>query len=171
MASIADLIEQHREFLLQRYLEEASRLPSARDVQPQDVLDNLPEYLDSLIALFREQHREPDPIRRRMEETHLGLRLRLGYTREDVTAEFVLLGQLLSQLLESLPPDQQPPPEDTQRLFAELQAAREHTVYLFGIKSRPRPLPSPASRYCTSMRSACASPSRPPTWGRGTWIP
>ncbi|WNG46572.1 PAS domain-containing protein [Archangium minus] len=154
MASIADLIEQHRAFLLQRYLEEASRLPSARDVRPQDVLDNLPEYLDTLIALSRGQHKDPDPIRRRMEETHLGLRLRLGYTREDVTAEFILLGQLLSQLWESLPPDQQPTPEDTQRLFDELQAAMEHTAYLFGVKSKPRhpTLPSLEVRHLNEER-------------------
>jgi len=131
MPSIADLIEQHRERLLQRYLEEASRLPSAQGVRSQDVLDNLPEYLSALSALSRGQPGDPGHLKRRIEETHIGLRLRLGYTLEDATAEFVLLGRLLSRLWEPLPPEQQPTPEDTQRLFDELQAAIEHTTSVF----------------------------------------
>ncbi len=131
MPSIADLIEQHRERLLQRYLEEASRLPSAQGVRSQDVLDNLPGYLSSLSALSRGQPGDPGHLKRRLEESHIGLRLRLGYTLEDATAEFVLLGRLLSRLWEPLPPEQQPTPEDTQRLFDELQAAIEHTTSVF----------------------------------------
>ena len=131
MPSIADLIEQHRERLLQRYLEEASRLPSAQEVHPEEVLDNLPEYLSALIALSRGQRGDPSHVKRRIEETHIGLRLRLGYTLEDATAEFVLLGRLLSRLWEPLPPEQQPTPEDTQRLFDALQSAIEHTTSVF----------------------------------------
>jgi PAS domain S-box-containing protein len=131
MPSIAELIEQHREQLLQHYVEEASRLPSAWGVHPQDVLDNFPEYLSCLGALSRGPHADPGQRKRRMEETHLGLRLRLGYTLEDVTAELVLVGRLLSQLWEHLPPEQQPTSEDTQRLFEGLQAARELAVTIF----------------------------------------
>ncbi|HZI07117.1 MAG TPA: hypothetical protein VEZ71_24065, partial [Archangium sp.] len=67
MPSIADLIEQHRERLLQRYLEEASRLPSAQGVRSQDVLDNLPGYLSSLSALSRGQPGDPGHLTRRLE--------------------------------------------------------------------------------------------------------
>lgn len=126
MPSIAELIEQHREHLLEHYLQEASRLPSARGVSPQHVLDNLPAYLDTLCALSRGQPDDPGHTRRRLEEAHLRQRLLLGYTLEDVMAELVLLGQLLSRLWESLPLHHQPTPEDTQRLFDALQAARAH---------------------------------------------
>ncbi|QRO01440.1 PAS domain-containing protein [Archangium violaceum] len=139
MPSVAELIEQHRENLLERFLQEASRRPSARQVSPQDLLDNLPAYLDTLCALSRGQRGEPGHTRWRMEEAHLGQRLRLGYTPEDVLAELDLLGQLLSRLWESLPPDQQPAPEDTQRLLDALQAAREHTVSVFNPPSAPLP--------------------------------
>jgi PAS domain S-box-containing protein len=163
MPSIAELIEQHRESLLQRYLEEASRLPSARDVRPQDVLDNCPEYLDTLIALSRGRRGDPAHTKRRLEETHIGLRLRLGYTLEDVTAEFVLLGRLLSRLWEALPPGQQPTPEDTQRLFDELQAAMEHTVSVFNAYSlEDRQTEKRALRRMDALAADLLQPSAPP---------
>ncbi|WP_257457315.1 sensor histidine kinase [Archangium lipolyticum] len=135
MPSIADLIEQHRENLLERYLEEASRLPSARKVSRRDILDNLPAYLDALCALSRGQRGGPGHDRRCLEEAHLGQRLRLGYTLGDVMAEHVLLGRLLSRLWESLPPGQQPTLEDTQRLFDELQSASTRIVSAFNGQS------------------------------------
>ncbi|QRO00679.1 PAS domain-containing sensor histidine kinase [Archangium violaceum] len=128
MPSIADLIERNRESLLQHYLEEASRLPSAREVCPQDVIDNLPEYLDTLCALSRGQRGDPDYTRRRLEETHLRLRLQLGYTLEDVRTELVLLERLLAGLWVSLPPGQRPTPEDIQLIRNGLQAAMAHAV-------------------------------------------
>ena len=58
-----------RTVMVQRYLEEASRLPSAQGVRAQDVLDNLPEYLSSLSALSRGQQGDPGHLKRRLEET------------------------------------------------------------------------------------------------------
>ncbi|WNG20428.1 PAS domain-containing protein [Cystobacter fuscus] len=138
MPSLAELIERNRESLLLRYREEASRLPSAREVRPEDVIDNLPEYLATLRAPSRDQHGDPGYTRRCLEEAHLRRRLRLGYTQEDVKAEFALLGRLLSGLWTSLPPSQQPPLEDTQRLADWLRAAMEHTESVFGERSPDR---------------------------------
>ncbi|WNG29970.1 PAS domain-containing protein [Cystobacter fuscus] len=135
MPSLAELIERNRESLILRYREEASQLPSAREVRPEDVLDNLPEYLASLRAPSREQREDPGYTRRSLEEAHLRRRLRLGYTREDVKTEFALLGRLLSSLWTSLPPSQQPPAEETQRLSDWLRAAMEHTESVFGERS------------------------------------
>jgi PAS domain S-box-containing protein len=135
MPSLAELIERNRESLLLRYREEASRLPSAREVLPQDVIDNLPEYLATLRAPSRGQRGDPGYTRRCLEEAHLRRRLRLGYTQEDVKAEFALLGRLLSSLWTSLPPSQQPPAEDIQRLSDWLRAALEHTESVFGERS------------------------------------
>ncbi|WP_257457991.1 sensor histidine kinase [Archangium lipolyticum] len=131
MPSIADLIERNRESLIQLFLEEARRLPSARNVRPQDVIDNLPEYLDILRALSLGQRGDADYSRRRLEEAHLELRRRQGYTVEDVRTELVILERLLASLWESLPPGQQPPREDLQRLRNGLQAAMEHTASTF----------------------------------------
>ncbi|MFL5356213.1 PAS domain-containing protein [Archangium sp.] len=163
MPSIAELIAQHREALLQRYLEEVRRLPSARDVRPQDVLDNFPEFLDALLALSRGQPGDPGHLKRRLEETHIGLRLRLGYTLEDVTAEFVLLGRLLSRLWESLPPAEQPTPEDIQRLFDELQAAMEHAVSVFtGYSLEDRQREKHALRRMDALAADLLQPTEPP---------
>lgn len=132
MPSLTELIERNRESLLLRYREEASRLPSARHVCPQEVIDNLSEYLDTLRIRSRGQRGDPGYDRRRLEEAHLGRRLRLGYSLEDVKAEFALLGRLLSGLWTSLPPNQQPDSEDTWLLSYWIQAAMEHAESVFG---------------------------------------
>jgi PAS domain S-box-containing protein len=132
MATLADLIKQHREQLLHRYREEAGQLPSARELQPEELLDNLPEYLATLSALSRNGPRgDLTHSKRHLEEAHLGQRLRMGYSLDDVTAEYVLLGRLLARLWEPLPPGEQPSAEETLFLFDALQAAREHAVTVF----------------------------------------
>jgi PAS domain S-box-containing protein len=162
MPSIADLIEQHREHIQQRYLEEASRLPSSQGVPAEEILDNLPAYLTVLSALSRGQHADPTHTRRRLEELHIGLRLRLGYTLEDATAEFVLLGRLLSRLWEALPAHQQPTPADTQLLFDELQSAMEHTVTVFtGYSLEDRQTEKRALRRMDALAADLLDPPEP----------
>ena len=134
MHSIADLIEQHREHVLQRYLDEARRLSSASGVCTQDLLGYLPAYLDSVCALCRAPRGASAWLRqakRHLEDAHIQMRLGLGYALEDVTAEFALLGQLLSHLWESLPAEQRPGAEDTHFLLSEFQASQEHTASVF----------------------------------------
>jgi PAS domain S-box-containing protein len=132
MPRVADFIENNRERLAERYLEEARKLESAQGVSESELMDTFPEYLLTLATISREGRRaHPEKTKRRMEETHISLRLRLGYTQEEVTSEYVLMGRLISSLWEHLPPQEQPPPEDTQLLFEELQGAMDQTVASF----------------------------------------
>jgi PAS domain S-box-containing protein len=132
MANVADLIEHHREQLLSRFIEEAGRQGSARGLSRYEILDTLPEYLEALHLLCREGDREATVSKKlRLEETHISHRLRVGYNQEEATAEYLLLGRLISELWEALPPGEQPSPEDKQHLFAVLQGAMDHVVALF----------------------------------------
>ncbi|NMO17981.1 PAS domain-containing protein [Pyxidicoccus fallax] len=132
MSSIADLIESHRESLVQRFLEEAGRLESARGLKGPEVINTFPEYLTVLAALSRQGPLEElARTKRRLEDMHVGGRLRLGYNQDEVTGEYVLMGRLIAGLWEALPTEQQPSPEDSQALFARLDAAMDYAVAVF----------------------------------------
>jgi PAS domain S-box-containing protein len=131
MPKVADFIEQHRTRLIQRFAEEASRLESARTLQPQQVIDTLPAFLDQLVRLSRQGRRDAaDPMLRRLEESHVRMRLRMGYPQDEVTKEYVLLGRLIASLWEDVPHAEQPSAEDTQLLFDALDAAMDDAVTL-----------------------------------------
>jgi PAS domain S-box-containing protein len=132
MPKVADFIETHRELLTRRFREEAGKLDSARGLKPHELINTLPEYLATLAAISRQGHRgDPAATKKRLEDTHIGLRLRHGYTQEEATSEYVLIGRLISSLWEALPPAEQPSAEDTGLLFAELQDAMEQVVATF----------------------------------------
>jgi len=128
MPKIADYIEQHRDALVERFVEEASKLPSALGAKRNELINTFYEYLSTLAAISRQGEREePARTKSRLEDTHIGLRLRMGYSQEEVTNEYVLLGRLITQLWEGLPSAEHPTAEDVQLLFEELSSAM-HTV-------------------------------------------
>jgi PAS domain S-box-containing protein len=132
MPKVADFIEQHRDRLVERFVEEASKLESARGLRTFELTNTFPEYLRTLAAISRQGHRGDTVVtKKRLEETHLSLRLRLGYNQEEVTSEYALLGRLIAGLWEDLPREQQPDPEDTALLFAELRAAMDQAIVFF----------------------------------------
>jgi hypothetical protein len=91
MPQVADFIENNRELIIQRYLEEAGKLDSARGLKPYQLIDTLPEYLGTLATISRQGHRgDPEATKQRLEETHISMRLRSGYNQEEVTSEYVL---------------------------------------------------------------------------------
>jgi PAS domain S-box-containing protein len=132
MPKVADFIEKNRKQLIERFVEQASKLESARGLKPYEIIDTLPEYLSALATISRQGHRG-DPVRtkKRLEETHIGLRLRHGYNQEEVTGEYALVGRLITSLWAGLPREEQPLAEDTAHLFAELQDAMNQAVATF----------------------------------------
>ncbi|WP_257463335.1 sensor histidine kinase [Archangium lipolyticum] len=132
MPKVADFIEQNREWIVERFAEEAGKLESARGVKPYELIDTLHEYLGTLVAISRQGHRgDKARTKQRLEESHLSLRLRLGYNQEEVTNEYVMLGRIISSLWEHLPIEQRPSPEDTALFFEDLQGAMDNTIAIF----------------------------------------
>ncbi|ATB42763.1 hypothetical protein CYFUS_008242 [Cystobacter fuscus] len=132
MPQVADFIENNRDLLVRRFLEEAGKLESARGLKPHQLIDTIPEYLATLATISRQGHRgDPEATKRRLEETHIGLRLRSGYNQEETTSEYVLLGRLISSLWEHLPQREQPPYPDKALLFTELQEAMNQVIVTF----------------------------------------
>ncbi|MCY1081194.1 sensor histidine kinase [Archangium lansingense] len=132
MTTVAEFIEKNRERLIERYTEEVGRLDAARGLSPYERTDTFPEYLSTLAAISRQGHRgDTTKTARRLEETHIGQRVRLGFNQEEVTSEYVLMGRLISGLWEDLPLEQQPSQEDTRLLFEELKGAMDQVVVTF----------------------------------------
>lgn len=132
MPQVADFIERHREQLLQRFLDEASCLDSARGLRPDDVLGTLPDYLSMLAVLSRQGAGGLAwSARQRLEQTHISQRLRMGYTEDEVSQEYLLLGRLLNSTWEPLPAEQRPSLKDMSLLFQSIEGAREQVVATF----------------------------------------
>jgi signal transduction histidine kinase len=132
MPAVGDYIEQHHGALIERFAEEAGKLDSARGLTQFQIIDTFPEYLHVLVESSQRQEPPTEETRSRLEETHVGLRLRLGYMLEEVLFEYQLLGRLITDLWEQRPAEEQPAPKDVELLFTELQAAMEHATRTFG---------------------------------------
>jgi PAS domain S-box-containing protein len=130
MASVADYLTRYKAGIVRRYNEECGKLPPARGLTPEELMDTLPEYLGALVDISRQGREEGPPadVKRRLERTHVRIRLRAGYREEEVLNEYVILGRLIASTWEGAPPEEQPAPEDAQRLFEGLQSAMDGVV-------------------------------------------
>ncbi|MDY7226255.1 PAS domain-containing protein [Hyalangium rubrum] len=164
MPSVADFIEEHRAHLVQRYAEEVAKLDSARGLSVYELTNTFPEYLDTLSASSRRGDRgDTARTKRRLEETHLSLRLRLGYKQEEVTTEYAIMGRLIAGLWSGLSREQQPSPEDTALLFAELQEAMDFAIALFsGYTLEDRQREKRTLRRLDALSPKALEPSREP---------
>ncbi|WP_181919251.1 PAS domain-containing protein [Alkalilimnicola ehrlichii] len=137
MPTVGDYIERNRERLVAQYAEEVGQLPSARGLSYNEVIDTLPEFLDTLVKISHTGKREGlSEIALRLEETHLNLRLRLGFKLEEVTKEFVLLSRIIAELWQQRPLKERPAPEDVQLLTDQLQVFIDKAVEVFSGYSR-----------------------------------
>ena len=132
MKHLADLIEANTEAVVRRFMEELRGLETSQGLKPSEIITTLPEYLRAVAGICRHG---PTPERlekrRRLEEAHLNLRLRVGATQEDATGEYTLLGRLISQLWEDARPERRPSAPELQCLFEQLEQAMDHGVVLF----------------------------------------
>ncbi|RKH45751.1 sensor histidine kinase [Corallococcus sicarius] len=132
MKHLADLIEANTEALVHRFVEELRGRESLQGLKPSEIITTLPEYLRAVAGICRHG---PTPerlqTRRRLEEAHINLRLRVGATQEDVTDEYTLLGRLIPRLWSDARPEQKPCAPELQCLFEQLENAMDHVVVLF----------------------------------------
>lgn len=136
MPSVAEYIESNRELIVERWSQQAGKAEAAKGLRAAELIDTLPEYLGALAMLSRRREQTiAEATRSRLEETHISLRLRLGYSQAAVLWEYALLGEVITALWMSLPRDRHPSPSDVGLLFEELQAAMDHTVKVFSGQS------------------------------------
>ncbi|MCY1040386.1 ATP-binding protein [Corallococcus sp. bb12-1] len=132
MNLIADLIEANLEVLVRRFVEETRGRESSQGLKASEIITTLPEYL-RMVALICRHGPTPERLetRKRLEEVHINLRLRVGATQEDATDEYTLMGRLIPRLWDDVGPEHKPAASDLQCLFQQLEDAMDHVVVLF----------------------------------------
>src|SRR5690554_5944540 len=132
MATVADYLERHQQTIIDDYAAYVHGMDSANSLSHEETIDTLPEYLANLSAISR--HGRPEDAehaKQRLEETHISLRLRLGFTEDEVIQEYVFLSERIAALWRDAPEHEQPALDDIERVFAALNEAMEHAVTVF----------------------------------------
>jgi hypothetical protein len=132
MATVADLIERHRDAIIERWAVEAQTSASARGLARPELLNALAEYLRSLVQSARDPASRPAQLDHgTVTAHHLALRLRQGFDLEEVVAEYALLGRAIAQTWDGLPAAERPGAAEVEWLFAQLTRATRAAVALF----------------------------------------
>jgi signal transduction histidine kinase len=132
MATVADLIERHRDAIIERWAVEAHTSASARGLARPELLNALGEYLRGLVQSARDPASRPAQLDRgTVTAHHLALRLRQGFDLDEVVAEYALLGRAIAQTWSDLPAADRPGAAEVEWLFAQLTRATRAAVALF----------------------------------------
>ena len=132
MKPISDFIESNLAALVRRFVEETRSRESSQGLKASEIITTLPEYLRAVALICRHgPSLERLEARKRLEEAHINLRLRVGATQEDATDEYTLLGRLIPRLWDDVRPEDRPAASDLQCLFHQLEEAMDHVVVLF----------------------------------------
>lgn len=132
MPTVADYIEKHQQEIVDEFVSQARELESARGLSDEEVRDFLPYYLEFLAKLSRDTLGDEAELHRTEFFTrHLDQRVQLGYHQGDATTELQIFARILFSLWGSRPPMEQPPPEDIERLSAELESVVDQVPAVF----------------------------------------
>lgn len=133
MPSLGQFLDSGASRIAEAFLEDAGRLPSARSLSREELLSGFFDYLAQLSGpSFAISAVDEDALASRpVEVAHLRMRMRLGYTEEDVTEEYAALGRAITALWQDLPEHQRPPAAEVDRLFSELGVATRIARLLF----------------------------------------
>lgn len=131
MATANDYIASHRHQLLHAYLAFARRLESARGLAEHELVDNFPEYLDTLQRYLAAPAPATAAALADVAQRHIDQRLRLGYNQQEVTEEYQAVARSLFALWEERAPATQPPAEELQLLMGESQRALDAVTATF----------------------------------------
>jgi len=116
--TLRELIDSHREWILDEWSQLVSTSASARGLSRPELYNLIPAYL-SLLARSEPAAALSDE-QRRLIENHLSHRLRQGYELNEVISEFARLGSVIAALIDRQPTDQRPAAAETAELFGEL---------------------------------------------------
>jgi signal transduction histidine kinase len=117
--TLRELIESHREWILDEWSDAVGTSVSARGLSRPELHNLIPAYLTLLARAPRAASTLTDE-QKRLIENHLSHRLRQGYELNEVLAEFARLGTVIAALIDQQPVAERPAAVETAELFAEL---------------------------------------------------
>ncbi|WP_375757339.1 RsbRD N-terminal domain-containing protein [Corallococcus exercitus] len=130
MTAPAENIRQHREEIIYRWSEQATRAASARGLDGPEFKNIMPAYLASLA----DEEGLPGAhasARKAHIESHVAARLRQGFNVAEVIEEFSILGRCITHVWGNVSPEDRPSARDVERLFTELHGASTAVAELF----------------------------------------
>ena len=123
MASVADIIHEHRDEIMKDWLAEARASASGRGLSATALENIMPTFLSSLADQVDTGQIDANDRRRQHVQTHLSSRLRQGFDLAEIVDEFLLIGKCISRAWQHLPVDARPSSTDVERLHAQLRIA------------------------------------------------
>lgn len=122
MASLAEIIEQKHDEIMNRWAAKAQQAASARGLDQPELRNVLPRFLTALAA-------SSDPAE--FVEHHLTDRVRRGFQLAEIVEEFVLLEQCIASLWLAMPIADRPSEDDRLAFADKLQRAIVSVTNLF----------------------------------------
>ncbi len=123
MATVADIIHQHEAEIMRLWLEAARASASARGLSEVALENVMPLYLSALADQVETGQAGANDQRHARVQSHLSSRLRQGFELAEIVDEFVLIGQCIAKVWQSLPEDEWPAAADIERLYRQIHVA------------------------------------------------
>src|SRR5438876_6496260 len=130
MPTVAAIVDQHGEEILEIWEEEAGKAASARGLTRPALMNLMPEYLSSLAQASDQELGRYTGRRRALVEHHFSSRLRQGFDLAEIIEEFALLGRCIARMWLAAP-STRPTSDAVERLFSELQKASVAVADMF----------------------------------------
>jgi signal transduction histidine kinase len=129
MTTVSELIRGHHADILATWQQHAQDAASARGLSAPEMRNLMPEYLSALAAAGPELAGVTE--RRRLVESHVASRTRLGFHLAEIAHEFALLGRAISSVWAGRSAGEQPSTADVEQLYSELHLATTAVSDLF----------------------------------------
>jgi signal transduction histidine kinase len=126
MATLAEIIDRHRDEIMDRWDAEAHKAASARGLSQPELRSVLPLCLSALGG----GESASEQLRQHL-ENHLAGRIRKGFDLPEIVAEFLLLEQCFNAVCASMPQGDRPKEADRQPLSASVQRSIALVTELF----------------------------------------
>ena len=123
MASVADIIHQHRDEIMEHWRRDAMASASARGLSVTALQNIMPTFLSALADQVETGQIDASDRRHTYVQAHLSSRLRQGFELSEILDEFLLVGKCVSRAWQPLPPSERPSAGDVERLHAQLYVA------------------------------------------------
>lgn len=123
MASVADIIHQHRDEIMEHWRGDAMASASARGLSVTALQNIMPTFLSALADQVETGQDDATARRHEYVQAHLSSRLRQGFELSEILDEFLLIGKCVSRAWQHLPAAERPSSADVERLHAQLYVA------------------------------------------------
>ncbi|HWM88156.1 MAG TPA: ATP-binding protein [Kofleriaceae bacterium] len=131
MSTVGEVIERHREEILNQWSEGAGHGAVAEGLSPPELVSMMPDYLASLGQSGVDEPPQLSVAQQALIERHLSKRLRQGFPLSDIVTEFAILGRCVSRILDAEPAQERPAARDVAHLYSELYEAVTAVTRIF----------------------------------------